>query len=50
MATEPAEAAEMEAGDPQFITYKVKDAVAWVMLNRPQYGNAQNYRIVLHES
>jgi len=46
MATEPAEAAEMEAGDPQFITYEVKDAVAWVMLNRPQYGNAQNYRLL----
>ena len=46
MATEPAEATEMEAGDPQFITYEVKDAVAWVMLNRPQYGNAQNYRLL----
>jgi enoyl-CoA hydratase len=46
MATEPAEAATTEAGDPQFITYEVKDAVAWVMLNRPQYGNAQNYRLL----
>ena len=46
MATEPAEAPETEAGDPQFITYEVKDAVAWVMLNRPQYGNAQNYRLL----
>jgi enoyl-CoA hydratase len=46
MATEPAEAAATEAGDPQFITYEVKDSVAWVMLNRPQYGNAQNYRLL----
>lgn len=46
MATEAAEAAVAEAGDPQFITYEVTDAVAWVMLNRPQYGNAQNYRLL----
>ena len=46
MATEPAEAAVADAGDPQFITYEVKDSVAWVMLNRPQYGNAQNYRLL----
>ena len=46
MATEAAEAAVAGAGDPQFITYAVKDAVAWVMLNRPQYGNAQNYRLL----
>ena len=46
MATEPAEAVGSEAGDPQFVTYEVKDAVAWVMLNRPKYGNAQNYRLL----
>ena len=46
MATEAAEAAVAGTGDPQFITYEVKDAVAWVMLNRPQYGNAQNYRLL----
>jgi enoyl-CoA hydratase len=31
---------------PQFVTYEVKDGVAWVMLNRPQYSNAQNYRLL----
>jgi enoyl-CoA hydratase len=32
--------------DPQFITYNVVDQVAWVMLDRPQYSNAQNYRML----
>lgn len=31
---------------PQFVTYEVRDGVAWVMLNRPQYSNAQNYRLL----
>lgn len=31
---------------PQFVTYEVRDSVAWVMLNRPQYSNAQNYRLL----
>lgn len=31
---------------PQFVTYDVVDGVAWVMLNRPQYSNAQNYRLL----
>ncbi|MGC4252675.1 MAG: enoyl-CoA hydratase [Sphingobium sp.] len=31
---------------PEFVTYKVEDGVAWVMLNRPQYSNAQNYRLL----
>ena len=46
MATEHAEAAAADAGEPEFVTYEVRDAVAWVMLNRPQYGNAQNYRLL----
>ncbi len=32
--------------EPQFVTYEVRDQVAWVMLDRPQYGNAQNYRLL----
>ncbi len=43
-----ATAATQEAppADPDFITYTVVDNVAWVMLNRPQYSNAQNYRLL----
>ena len=32
--------------EPEFITYTVVDTVAWVMLNRPQVSNAQNYRLL----
>lgn len=32
--------------EPEFVTYHVVDGVAWVMLNRPQYSNAQNYRLL----
>ena len=35
-----------EEAQPEFVTYNVVDGVAWVMLNRPQYGNAQNYRLL----
>lgn len=31
---------------PSFVSYTVVDRVAWVMLDRPQYGNAQNYRLL----
>lgn len=31
---------------PEFVTYAVDEGVAWVMLNRPQYSNAQNYRLL----
>ena len=31
---------------PEFVTYVVENGVAWVMLNRPQYSNAQNYRLL----
>lgn len=34
------------AAEPEYVTYEVRDQVAWVMLNRPQYGNAQNYRLL----
>lgn len=42
-------AATQEAGpasEPSFITYEVRDGVAWVMLNRPEYANTQNYRML----
>jgi enoyl-CoA hydratase len=32
--------------EPEFVTYAVESGVAWVMLNRPQYSNAQNYRLL----
>ncbi|MBH1991329.1 MAG: enoyl-CoA hydratase [Sphingomonadaceae bacterium] len=35
-----------EEAQPEYVTYKVEDGVAWVMLNRPQYHNAQNYRLI----
>jgi enoyl-CoA hydratase len=35
-----------QPADPVFITTRVEEGVAWVMLNRPQYGNAQNYRLL----
>jgi enoyl-CoA hydratase len=36
----------VDQAEPEYVTYKVDDAVAWVMLNRPQYSNAQNYRLL----
>lgn len=35
-----------DEAQPEYVTYKVEDGVAWVMLNRPQYHNAQNYRLL----
>ena len=35
-----------EEAQPEYVTYRVADSVAWVMLNRPQYSNAQNYRLL----
>lgn len=35
-----------DAGDARFVSYEVRDGVAWVMLNRPEYSNAQNYRLL----
>ena len=37
---------DSESLAPEFVTYNVVDGVAWVMLNRPQYSNAQNYRLL----
>ncbi|TZG24974.1 enoyl-CoA hydratase [Sphingomonas montanisoli] len=34
------------AQDPRFVSYEVRDGTAWVMLDRPQYSNAQNYRLL----
>lgn len=35
-----------QAPDPQFVSYSVEGPVAWVMLDRAQYSNAQNYRLL----
>jgi enoyl-CoA hydratase len=32
--------------EPRFISYAVRDAVAWIMLERPESSNAQNYRLL----
>jgi enoyl-CoA hydratase len=32
--------------EPQYVGYEVRDSVAWVTLARPQYSNAQNYRLL----
>ncbi|WP_157218175.1 enoyl-CoA hydratase [Flavisphingomonas formosensis] len=37
---------ETQPDEPDYVTYMVEDAVAWIMLNRPQYSNAQNYRLL----
>ncbi len=31
---------------PRFVSYAVRDGTAWIMLDRPQYSNAQNYRLL----
>ena len=31
---------------PEFVSYEVKGTTAWIMLNRPEYSNAQNYRLL----
>lgn len=43
MAIQPS---PVSADDPQYISYDVHEGVAWLMLNRPEYGNAQNYRLL----
>lgn len=37
---------EDQKNTPEFVTYNVVDNVAWVMLNRPEAANAQNYRLL----
>ena len=37
---------DAQQDEPMFVTYKVEAGVAWVMLDRPQYSNAQNYRLL----
>ncbi|MFM5931151.1 MAG: enoyl-CoA hydratase [Novosphingobium sp.] len=32
--------------EPQYVSYTVEGPVAWVMLDRAQYSNAQNYRLL----
>ena len=48
MTDQPAEAASTDssAGEPRFVTYEVRDQVAWIMLDRPDYANTQNYRLL----
>ncbi|MBP7336281.1 enoyl-CoA hydratase [Niveispirillum sp.] len=40
------DSAPQEQNPDQFVRYEVKDAVAWIWLARPQYSNAQNYRML----
>jgi enoyl-CoA hydratase len=32
--------------EPRFVSYVVRDEVAWIMLERPESSNAQNYRLL----
>lgn len=32
--------------EPRFISYTVRDDVAWIMLERPESSNSQNYRLL----
>lgn len=32
--------------EPAYLSYKVSDAVAWIMLERPEVANAQNYGLL----
>lgn len=48
MSSAPINPEASEAGEQpkSFISYEVRDAVAWVMLDRPEYANTQNYRLL----
>lgn len=35
-----------ENPEPKFVSYRQEGAVAWIMLNRPEVGNSQNYRLL----
>jgi enoyl-CoA hydratase len=39
-------AAAIDGQAPAFVTYQVEDSVAWIMLDRPEYANTQNYRLL----
>ena len=34
------------ADDARFVTYELRDRVAWIMLDRPRYANSQNFRLL----
>jgi enoyl-CoA hydratase len=34
------------APTPQFVSYEVRGPIAWVMMQRPRYSNAQNHRLL----
>ena len=40
------EAMTGEAANPKFVSYRVEDGVAWIMLERPETSNSQNYRLL----
>ena len=39
-------AASADTATPQFVSYELRGAVAWVMLERPDVANSQNYRLL----
>jgi enoyl-CoA hydratase len=45
-AVEEARPDEAAAGSPEFVSYELRGDVAWIMLERPDVGNAQNYRML----
>lgn len=32
--------------NPKFVSYRVEEGVAWIMLDRPEVSNSQNYRLL----
>lgn len=34
------------ATNPKFVSYRVEDGIAWIMLERPETSNSQNYRLL----
>ena len=42
----PSDAPADSAAAEQFVGYEVRDAVAWITLQRPEFSNAQNYRLL----
>ena len=49
MSQEPANrdgAGAATDAQPRFLSYDVRDGVAWIMLDRPEYANTQNYRLL----
>jgi enoyl-CoA hydratase len=45
-ADDPADATGATDEAPRFVSYRVDQGVAWIMLDRPEVANSQNYRLL----